>query len=57
MKIIKKIRIIGSGVVVGSATGKGFHRLGHDVLLFYDIAKQRLLNLKEHGYQITINIH
>src|SRR5215204_373002 len=38
--IIKKIGIIGSGVV-GSATGKGFHRLGHDVL-FYDIAKQRL---------------
>jgi 3-hydroxyisobutyrate dehydrogenase-like beta-hydroxyacid dehydrogenase len=55
MKIMKEIGIIGSGVVVGSATGKGFHRLGHDVL-FYDIAKQRLLNLKEHGYQTTTSI-
>jgi UDPglucose 6-dehydrogenase len=54
MKTMKKIGIIGSGVV-GSATGKGFHRLGHDVL-FYDIAKQRLLNLKEHGYQTTTSI-
>jgi nucleotide sugar dehydrogenase len=51
---VKKIGIIGSGVV-GSATGKGFHRLGHDVL-FYDIAKQRLLNLNEHGYQTTTSI-
>ena len=34
MKTMKKIGIIGSGVV-GSAMGKGFHRLGHDVL-FYD---------------------
>jgi nucleotide sugar dehydrogenase len=52
--IIKKIGIIGSGVV-GSATGKGFHRLGHDVL-FYDIAKQRLLTLKEEGYQIALSV-
>jgi nucleotide sugar dehydrogenase len=52
--IMKKIGIIGSGVV-GSATGKGFHRLGHDVL-FYDIAKQRLLTLKEEGYQIAANV-
>jgi nucleotide sugar dehydrogenase len=52
--IIKKIGIIGSGVV-GSATGKGFHRLGHDVL-FYDIAKQRLLTLKEEGYHIASNV-
>ena len=52
--IVKKIGIIGSGVV-GSATGKGFHRLGHDVL-FYDIAKQRLLTLKEEGYQIAASI-
>ncbi len=51
---MKKIGIIGSGVV-GSATGKGFHRLGHDVL-FYDIAKQRLLTLKEEGYQIASNV-
>jgi UDP-glucose 6-dehydrogenase len=55
MNIMKKIGIIGSGVVVGSATGKGFHRLGHDVL-FYDIAKQRLINLNEHGYQTTTSI-
>ena len=52
--IVKKIGIIGSGVV-GSATGKGFHRLGHDVL-FYDIAKQRLLTLKEEGYQIASSV-
>jgi GDP-mannose 6-dehydrogenase len=52
--IMKKIGIIGSGVV-GSATGKGFHRLGHDVL-FYDIAKQRLLTLMEEGYQIASSI-
>jgi GDP-mannose 6-dehydrogenase len=52
--IMKKIGIIGSGVV-GSATGKGFHRIGHDVL-FYDIAKQRLLTLKEEGYQIASSV-
>ena len=52
--IVKKIGIIGSGVV-GSATGKGFHKLGHDVL-FYDIAKQRLLTLKEEGYQIASSV-
>jgi UDPglucose 6-dehydrogenase len=52
--IMKKIGIIGSGVV-GSATGKGFHRLGHDVL-FYDIAKQRLLTLMEEGYQIASSV-
>ena len=51
---MKKIGIIGSGVV-GSATGKGFHRLGHNVL-FYDIAKQRLLTLKEEGYQIASSV-
>jgi nucleotide sugar dehydrogenase len=52
--IIKKIGIIGSGVV-GIATGTGFHRVGHDVL-FYDIAKQRLLTLKEEGYQIASSV-
>jgi UDPglucose 6-dehydrogenase len=51
---MKKIEIIGSGVV-GSATGKGFHNLGHDVL-FYDIVKQRLLTLKEEGYQIVSSV-
>ena len=47
---MEKIGIIGSGIV-GSATGKGFHKLGHNVL-FYDIAKQRLLNLNEYSYQL-----
>ena len=51
---MKKIGIIGSGVV-GSAKGKGFHNLGHDVL-FYDIVKQRLLTLKEEGYQIVSSV-
>ena len=52
--VMKKIGIIGSGVV-GSATGKGFHRLGHDVL-FYDISKQRVCDLKESGYKITSSV-
>jgi nucleotide sugar dehydrogenase len=52
--VMKNIGIIGSGVV-GSATGKGFHRLGHDVL-FYDISKQRVCDLKESGYKITSNV-
>ena len=51
---MEKIGIIGSGIV-GSATGKGFHKLGHNVL-FYDIAKQRLLPLKEEGYQIASSV-
>jgi len=49
-----KISIIGSGVV-GSATGKGFSKLGHDVL-FYDISKTRLDTLKKEGYQIANNV-
>ena len=52
--VVKKIGIIGSGVV-GSATGKGFHRLGHDVL-FYDISKQRLHDLKDEGYKVASNV-
>lgn len=43
-----KISIIGSGVV-GSATGKGFHKLGHDVI-FYDVSKSRLNTLRDEGY-------
>lgn len=46
-----KISIIGSGVV-GSATGKGFHKLGHDVL-FYDISKKRMETLKKEGFEIA----
>src|SRR5919197_2566199 len=49
-----KISIIGSGVV-GTATGKGFHRLGHDVI-FYDISKQKLLMLKEEGFKVGSSI-
>ena len=49
-----RIAIIGSGVV-GTATGKGFHRLGHDVT-FYDISKQKLLMLKEEGYKVGSSI-
>src|SRR5215218_8328642 len=52
--VLKKIGIIGSGIVGGS-TGKGFHRLGHDVL-FYDISKQRLLDLRENGYQVASSV-
>ena len=45
-----RIAIIGSGVV-GTATGKGFHRLGHDVT-FYDISKRKLFSLREEGFNI-----
>ena len=48
------IGIIGSGVV-GTATGKGFDKLGHNVI-FYDISKQRLLSLKEEGYVVASSI-
>ena len=51
---VKKIGIIGSGVV-GSATGKGFHKLGHDII-FYDISKQRLHDLEENGYQVASSV-
>jgi UDPglucose 6-dehydrogenase len=50
----KKIGIIGSGVV-GSATGKGFHRLGYDIT-FYDISKQRLHDLNDDGYQVATSV-
>ena len=49
-----RIAIIGSGVV-GSATGKGFHKMGHKVV-FYDVLKDQLLPLLEHGYCISENI-
>jgi nucleotide sugar dehydrogenase len=48
------IAVIGSGVV-GTATGKGFHELGHDVI-FYDISKQRLAALKEEGYKAASSL-
>jgi UDPglucose 6-dehydrogenase len=48
------ISIIGSGVV-GSATGKGFHRLGHNVI-FFDISKHRLATLSEEGYNVASSL-
>ena len=51
---LKKIGIIGSGIV-GSATGKGFHKLGHDIT-FYDISKQRLRDLEDNGYKVASSV-
>jgi nucleotide sugar dehydrogenase len=50
-----RIGIIGSGVV-GSTTGKAFHKLGHEVI-FYDILKDTILSLKKDGYQVASNIN
>jgi UDPglucose 6-dehydrogenase len=48
------ISIIGSGVV-GTATGKGFHKLGHNIM-FFDISKQRLMILREEGYSVASSL-
>jgi UDPglucose 6-dehydrogenase len=48
------ISIIGSGVV-GTATGKGFHKLKHNVT-FFDISKQRLVALREEGYNVASSL-
>jgi UDPglucose 6-dehydrogenase len=48
------ISVIGSGVV-GTATGKGFHKLGHRIT-FYDISKQRLATLKNEGYDVASSL-
>jgi UDPglucose 6-dehydrogenase len=48
------ISVIGSGVV-GTATGKGFHELGHRVT-FYDISKQRLGTLKNEGHDVASSL-
>ena len=48
------IAIIGSGVV-GTATGKGFHKLGNRVT-FFDISKRRLASLKEEGYEVVLSL-
>jgi UDPglucose 6-dehydrogenase len=45
------ISVIGSGVV-GTATGKGFHKLGHNII-FFDISTQRLITLKNEGYNVA----
>lgn len=49
-----RISIIGSGVV-GTATGKGLHEIGHE-LCFYDSSSLRLGTLEEEGYRTTHNI-
>ncbi len=51
---MSRISVIGSGVV-GSATGKGFHELGHKVI-FYDISKEKLKALKNDGYNVANNL-
>lgn len=43
-----RIAIIGSGVV-GTATGKGFHRMGHDVT-FVDVDPSRVTALRSEGF-------
>jgi UDPglucose 6-dehydrogenase len=48
------ISVIGSGVV-GTATGKGFHKLGHDVT-FFDISRQRLVTLRNEGYDVASSL-
>jgi UDPglucose 6-dehydrogenase len=45
------ISVIGSGVV-GTATGKGFYKLGHNIT-FFDISKQRLATLRDEGYNVA----
>jgi UDPglucose 6-dehydrogenase len=52
---IYNISIIGSGVV-GTATGKGFHKLGHNVT-FFDISKQRLVTLSEEGHNVASSLN
>lgn len=49
------IGIIGSGTV-GSTTGKAFHKIGHQVI-FWDISKDMILNLKKEGYEVASNIN
>jgi UDPglucose 6-dehydrogenase len=46
---MERIAIIGSGVV-GTATGKGFSKLGHDVV-FVDTDPQVVQRLRQEGHQ------
>lgn len=48
------VSIIGSGVV-GAATGKGFAKLGYNVL-FYDIDRVKLKKLSSEGYEVCRNV-
>jgi UDPglucose 6-dehydrogenase len=45
------IAVVGSGVV-GQASGKGFHRLGFDVL-FVDVNERTLSQLADQGYEVA----
>lgn len=49
------ISVIGSGVV-GTATGKGFHKLGHNIT-FFDISKQRLVALRNEGFNVASTLN
>lgn len=49
-----RISIIGSGVV-GTTVGKGFKELGNDVI-FYDICKDRVEQLKDEGLDATDDV-
>jgi UDPglucose 6-dehydrogenase len=40
---------------VGTATGKGFHKLGHKVT-FFDISRQRLVTLRNEGYDVAASL-
>lgn len=46
-----KIQIVGSGIV-GTASGLGLMAIGHDIL-FVDINKERISELKGEGYETT----
>lgn len=49
-----RISIIGGGVV-GTEIGRGFAKLGNDVI-FYDIDEKRVKELKDHGLKATTDI-
>ena len=50
-----RLGIIGSGTV-GAATGKAFDKLGYKVI-FYDILKDVILDLKKQGYHVSSGIN
>ena len=52
---MSKIGIIGAGIV-GQSTGKGFHRLGSDVV-FYDILAEKRNSLLSEGYKVGSSIY
>jgi len=49
-----RISIVGSGVV-GTIVGKGFKKLGKEVI-FYDINEERVKQLEKEGFNATMNI-